>query len=358
MTISQTKYFPPLTGLRALAASMVFFHHANPFLPNGSQRILFLFVNEFHVGVSLFFVLSGFLIYSRYESSLFKTSHWFLHYLQNRFARIYPLYFLLTTLTFAALLITDRLTLNAEGMFIYITNITLLKGFFNELKFTGIGQGWSLTVEECFYFLAPFLFLRWTKLKFIIPVILLLSGSLLVLLFSRVDFYGFFSNFHFMMVYTFFGRCFEFCAGIGLASYLKNRGDKRILWSATYFGLIGILLIISLLTLLGENGNSGLEHPTGVLLNNFILPLAIATFIYGLIKENTWIQKILSSDLASLLGKSSYAFYLIHAGIFFSAIYHYVTQNVFLIFVLLLLTAMALYYFVEKPLNERWKSRT
>ena len=346
-----------MTGLRALAASMVFFHHANPFSPHGTQRIFFLFVNEFHVGVSLFFVLSGFLIYWRYESSLFKTPRWFLDYLQNRFARIYPLYFLLTTFIFAVLLVANQFTLNSEGIIIYIANITLVKGFFNELKFTGIAPGWSLSVEECFYFLAPFLFLRWVKFRFIIPLIFLLSGSLLVLIFSHVDFYGFFSDFHFMMIYTFFGRCFEFCAGIGMARYLKKRNDLQMSWSATYSGLIGILLITALLTLLGENGNSGLEHPGGVLLNNFILPLFIALFIYGLIKETTWIQKTLSSSLANVLGKSSYAFYLVHAGIFFSALYRYVTQNVFLIFVLLILAAMALYYFVEKPINEKWKAK-
>jgi len=357
VTISQKNYFPALTGLRALAASMVFFHHANPFTVNGAQQILFLFVNEFHIGVSIFFVLSGFLIYWRYESSLFNSSNWFIHYLQNRFARIYPLYFLLTTLTFAALLFTARLTFNLESSFIYLANITLLKGFFNELKFTGIAQGWSLTVEECFYLCAPFIFLGWNKFRFILPAFLLFMGALLVLALRHVDFYGLFSGFHFMMIYTFFGRCFEFFVGVGLAYYLKNGKDKSIPWPLTYLGLIAITLIIGLLVLLGENGNSGLEHPAGVLLNNFILPFAIVSFIYGLIKEPTWIQKILSSTLAEILGRSSYAFYLIHAGIFFSAIYHYITQNIFLIFLLLTILAVALYYFIERPLNKKWKAK-
>ncbi|WP_374226272.1 acyltransferase family protein [Flavobacterium oreochromis] len=96
--------------------------------------------------------LSGFLIANRYfdEKVIWKS------YFINRFARIYPSFFILTTLTF---LYTSYKTnvFNAE---IYLSNITFIKGFFNNLKFTGIAQSWSLTVEEFFYLLAPFFLLR------------------------------------------------------------------------------------------------------------------------------------------------------------------------------------------------------
>ncbi|MFX7824854.1 hypothetical protein ABTK20_20895, partial [Acinetobacter baumannii] len=87
------------------------------------------------------------------------------------------------------------------------------RGFFDDLKFTGVSQGWSLTVEECFYFLAPFFFMhiKKRKLAFLyLPLILLSAGSLLVLIFSNVHFFGFFGNFKFMFLYTFLGRCIEF----------------------------------------------------------------------------------------------------------------------------------------------------
>ena len=53
------KYFPALTGLRAIAAYMVFFHHFNFFSQFG-ESLLSRMVNEFYAGVSVFFVLSGF----------------------------------------------------------------------------------------------------------------------------------------------------------------------------------------------------------------------------------------------------------------------------------------------------------
>jgi peptidoglycan/LPS O-acetylase OafA/YrhL len=37
--------------------------------------------------------------------------------------------------------------------------LTLVRSWFSQLRFTGIYTGWTLTVEEFFYLLAPFLIL-------------------------------------------------------------------------------------------------------------------------------------------------------------------------------------------------------
>ena len=91
-------YIPALTGVRAIAAWLVFFHHYNK---NEFPYPVFRLFNEFHIGVSLFFVLSGFLICLRYYEHIKVSRPWFARYMQNRIARIYPMYFLLTLATFA-----------------------------------------------------------------------------------------------------------------------------------------------------------------------------------------------------------------------------------------------------------------
>lgn len=97
-------YYPALTGLRAVAAYLVFFCHNTPdridwrWLP--MQSWLSRFMLEWGVGVSIFFVLSGFLIATRYQQRIAPTRAWWGTYLRNRFARIYPLYALLTMLDF------------------------------------------------------------------------------------------------------------------------------------------------------------------------------------------------------------------------------------------------------------------
>ena len=51
--------YPALTGVRALAAYMVFLHHYNPFNETDSA-LLHKFVGRFHIGVSIFFCVERF----------------------------------------------------------------------------------------------------------------------------------------------------------------------------------------------------------------------------------------------------------------------------------------------------------
>ena len=60
-------YIPALTGIRAVAAYVVFLHHLS-FFNNGT--LLWQFTNEGHIGVTIFFVLSGFLITLRYKGKV------------------------------------------------------------------------------------------------------------------------------------------------------------------------------------------------------------------------------------------------------------------------------------------------
>ncbi len=111
-------YFAALTGIRIIAAYMVFIHHYN-FFTKGS--FAWAFVNELHIGLPIFFVLSGFLIAYRYYSN--GTIH-VKNYIVNRVARVYPMYFLLTTLTF----ILAAFTFGSYHL--YDLKIYLLKHYF------------------------------------------------------------------------------------------------------------------------------------------------------------------------------------------------------------------------------------
>ncbi len=158
-------YIPPLTGIRAIAAFMVFFHHANQ---SDFAYPLFRILNEFHTGVTVFFVLSGFLIGLRYYDTCEISGKWFRKYLKNRIARIYPMYFIITISTFAfAYYINDYSVYNGfpYSFVLILLNVFFLRGFFDDLKFTGLAQGWTLTVEECFYFLAPLFLYASKKIK-------------------------------------------------------------------------------------------------------------------------------------------------------------------------------------------------
>src|ERR1700740_2659380 len=79
--------YPALTGIRALGATIVFFDHF-PFTP------------DFHVRINVmafFFVLSGFVIVRLYYNKADVPGKNMRVYFVNRFARIYPVYFLILT---------------------------------------------------------------------------------------------------------------------------------------------------------------------------------------------------------------------------------------------------------------------
>lgn len=337
-----------MTGVRAVAAYLVFIHHFNPFSPE-RFGIVSAFFNELYIGVSIFFVLSGFLITVRYYDRIEFSEGSLVRYLQNRVAKIYPLYFLLTTLTF--------LVSNSDpSLLIYIMNITFLKGFFDLWKFTGIGQGWSLTVEESFYLLAPFIFLLIRKYRIfsVQPLVFLLTGFLLVMAFRTADFYGFFESNHFMLIYTFFGRCLEFFIGISLARvYLRRTIQPSSSLFFTSVGVIGLAISVLGLALAKGEHEFGMMTTPGLLIHHLAVPVFTALWFWGLITEKSMIRKLLELPVSQLLGKSSYAFYLIHIGIFYTWIAGFISDNIVVVFLILNFLALVLYHFVEQPLNRK-----
>lgn len=346
-----SNYFPALTGIRAVAASMIFLLHFNPFKVVWFGQFIHDSFNEFHVGVTIFFVLSGFLICYRYSDVIILERKWLQRYFVNRFARIYPMYFIMTVLSFIPAICSSYC-----GIKLLFLNLTFFRGFFDEYKFTGVPGGWSLTVEEMFYFLFPLIIFFSKKMKlFYQPILFIAIGILLWDIFKNISFHGFFSSLTFIFEYTFFGRCFEFYTGIFLALYVKSHQAQMIIKRYSYRTIVGILYIITCIILLVINRRHSLEQGQFLffetLVNNLILPLGIAILFYGLLTEKTGIRKMLESNIFTLLGKSSYIFYLIHNGFLFSFFFLTLHINIVVIFFLMHGISLILYLFVEKPLN-------
>jgi len=381
---SLQNYIPALTGVRAMAAYLVFISHFADNFDENFPHILKRFFGEFHIGVSIFFVLSGFLITFRYYNNFHLTTEWFKQYLKNRVARIYPMYALLTTAAFAWYFFTGDPSItkgSGNPVALFLLNITFLRGFFYQFWDTGIAQGWSLTVEECFYFSAPIIFLIAKKYNkfYIQPAIITTFAILMVLTFSHVDFHGFFGNFPFVMVFTFFGRCFEFFVGVQLARYVLKNGFSRtgkFNFTYTSFLLIFVCVFVMALQPIPKGWNAGVESPIGIITNNYVLCIAVALFFYGILTETTLFKKFLALPFIELLGKSSYIFYLIHLGWFSTLLrnsinhlndyvfslydkwnvewhspFEYDWLNLIYLFIVLNAVSVTLFKLIEEPLN-------
>jgi peptidoglycan/LPS O-acetylase OafA/YrhL len=240
---------------------------------------------------------------------------------------------------------------------IYFLNITFLKGFFENLKFTGIAQAWSLTVEECFYLAAPLFFViikKNIKNLLIIPIIFLCFGFFVVYFLKGHDIFGLMNSLNFMLDFTLFGRITEFFIGIVLSVFMNkiNLGLRNY----TNFGIFFIILFILILSIIKPENGYGTDCVFGKIINNLLLPFfGIAPLFYGLITENTFFSKVLSSRILILLGKSSYVFYLIHLG-FVINILNKLNQNIIFIFIALNLISIFIYQFIEKPMNKKIRS--
>lgn len=341
--LSDKQFFPALTGYRAIAAWMIFVYHFMPFGNPKYPEIAKQFVGEFHIGVDMFFVLSGFLITYRYFND--HPIH-FKKYLVNRVARIYPMYFLITIAVFVVWYLQNS-SWDLVKTLEFITSITMTKALFSRFFLSGIPQGWTLTLEEMFYFTAPLYFILIRKKKtwlFVLPFIVFgiyagfkhlfnVPGNTLKFLQSNVHSY-----------------IIEFFAGIGLAYLMLS---KKILMNTkwlTWFGLAVIVFYLFERHSFARIFN--LKSDIGRFLEMAVLSiLGIAPLLWGLIHEKTIIQKILSNKWMVLLGKSSYIFYLIHKGFIPVFINDYISDHKLVIFILLNIISIFMFTYLEEPIN-------
>jgi len=354
--LNDKQFIPALTGIRAIAVYLIFFKHLN-FFSQQTQPGLYLFVNQFYTFLTFFFVLSGFLIYYKYHeiSSLNKVRLY--NYFINRISRVFPILIILISITFL-LGYYHGLYAGKEAVKLYLLNISLLKGFSSTYLLTGIGPSWSMSVEELFYLLSPLIFLFTKKVSSLIKFVILfyLLGIVIVYAFSLHPVGGFFSSTIFMLNYTFFGRVCEFACGIYLAMLVKGKvkaipskpPGKIIL----YTGLLIVVASVTILFLIA--GNYGIMHATdvlpGILVNNLLMPVGIVFIFYSLIYQKSLLQQFLSGKLMVALGNSTYSFYLLHTTFVLTYIYKFISNNVFITLIVMIIISFVFHKTVEQPL--------
>ncbi len=185
----QKLFFPNLDGLRFIAFFMVFawhalktpfdmLHIANPVI----HQIFYLFLNG-KTGVSIFFVLSGFLItYLVLAEIAVNGSLNVERFYIRRSLRIWPLYFLILFLVFGVMRALMNVTgfnwsefsMRPELYFFFAGNFDVLRIYLTGgTDFLPSTVTWSVAIEEQFYLCWPLFFWLPARLyKYIFPVLL------------------------------------------------------------------------------------------------------------------------------------------------------------------------------------------
>ena len=188
-------YFKNLDSIRFIAALMVFLQHgvspSYQYLPikNTLWEKLLNTISNGGTGVSIFFVLSGFLItyllIGEYElNSKISIKKFYI----RRVLRIWPLYFLVVTFTFLIYpFLKSVIGINNPLGSNFLYHLTFLSNFdvLNIEKYC-IGSDamsqnitWSVSIEEQFYLFWPIIFVFFPKRLWIYSISLVILGSIL-----------------------------------------------------------------------------------------------------------------------------------------------------------------------------------
>jgi peptidoglycan/LPS O-acetylase OafA/YrhL len=118
----------------------------------------------------------------------------------------------------------------------------------------------------------------------------------------------------FVLTTTFFGHFVEFFAGFYLALALMQLEKQGSTYAPgnkyTMTGLAGVLLLVVAMGIVYRH--VPINFRAIIIINNFLIPFPIAVLYWGLMRENTVLSRLLSSNVSGLLGRSSYSFYLLH----------------------------------------------
>lgn len=332
-----------ITFTRFLAAMAIVISHFN--------KDLFLYKIDYisniflkaNVGVSYFFILSGFIMIVAYHK---KDKIEYFDYYRNRFARIYPLY----VLGLLLYLITRYSGFSIYKGFLYLFGLqSWIPGEAMILNF----PGWSISVEFLFYLLFPLLYnycySKGNKSIWVVTGIIWVVTQVFSSLYSASIYYkGPHTESHELLYYFPLLHINEFLVG-NLAGlyFVKNSGQKNYdVPVIIVFGLV--LLSLMFLPVFYHNG----------LMAALFIPLIIL-----ISRNNGLLTKIFSLKPLEYLGEASYAIYITHIPILYIlrellkwGNYNFSIDIVFVIYVVVLTVICILFYqFIEKPLRDYLK---
>lgn len=305
---------------------------------------------EGYIGVGFFFILSGFIIaYSNYHKlesgKISKREFWV-----GRIARIYPLHILtlfimvLAGASFASMELIDWIKH-------FFANLFLLQAFipYHDYYFSFNGPSWSLSCEQLFYFVFPFLsaiLLKNPKRLFIV-VLLLLVLIPIVMPFTSQNLY---KTIWYVNPIV---RLADFIIGMFLFYTYNQLKIKEWSYKVATSYEIAVIVVFLISYIVAIKWIPQVYRYSCF----YWLPISLLLFVFS--QQRGLLSKVLSNKYLVLLGKISFGIYLIHF-IVIKIYLHFVSYYelsispllggcVILLFVLLL--SVLSYYKFEKPIG-------
>ena len=326
-SVTTSRRVASLTGIRAVAALLVVLTHAAYTTGKYPQGYVGLVYSRMEIGVPIFFVLSGFLLFSPWVKAAFAGSPApsVRRYAWHRVRRIMPAYVVTVV---AAYLVYHFRTAGPnpghtwEGLF---RNLTLTQIYTDDYLYSFLHQGltqmWSLAVEVAFYVVLPLLAYlllvvlcrrRWRPRLLLsgLMVLALVSPAWLALVHS-VDWLPDGARLWLP------GYLAWFVGGMALAT-LQPMGVRAYAWVCVPLAVA--CYFIASTPIAGEPTTSPAELREALAKTAFyaviatlvVAPLALGPRRDGGGPERGWYARLLASRPMVFLGEISYEIFLIH----------------------------------------------
>jgi peptidoglycan/LPS O-acetylase OafA/YrhL len=355
--------FENLNGLRFVGALTVLLFHCftlqreiwGDFYKTPWFQAIFSIANKGHLGVNLFFVLSGFLItYLLLDENLKTGRINIFNFLLRRFLRIWPVYFLVVLFGFYVfpLLPFGIGTIHEFWRFsLFLSNFDeIIHGANDRINF--LSATWSVSIEEQFY-------LVWGILLGAIPFKKAVFFPLffLVIIVSSILFRSFYWNDARMIYFHTFSVMSDLAIG-GIIGYLAFNGKIQPLferlkkWHLLLFYLFAVIILLS--------SNQFFEG-AWIAFERVVIGVLFACIILEQVYAKNSFYKIDKLPYFFAAGELTYGFYMFHCvfiyywSIFFKN--HGYTDNLYQFSLYILLVFFSTYalawfsfHYFERPI--------
>ena len=354
--ILASRYVPPLTGIRALAALLVLGLHTDQNVPSDVLNVL-PFLARGYLGVDFFFVLSGFIITHVYFASLAQPSRNGVQvFLWHRFIRLYPVHVavLAALVILISIVHANHIALNnpQEWRFADLPwQLTLLHAWGVTPKPGWNAPSWSISAEWFAYLLFPLL----------APALTLVRDRATALLVATAALTG--------TAWAFALADWSLNIWVGAPALVRVSGE--FLCGAALCRAVALAPKPASLRgdLLGATAFLSFLAGASLAMRDFGLVALLALTIFGAATANGFLAGMLGSRPFVWLGEISYSIYMVHfpvllvlqrfwarAGIAEWNASSRVAAFVATVVLVIALAAM-LFYAVERPARMRLRDR-
>lgn len=313
--IPERERFENLDGIRFFGALIVFLFHCvtlhreiwgDFFESNTLLQPIIKALSLGHLGVNLFFVLSGFLLTSLMLQEIDRNGKInVVHFLMRRTLRLWPLYFVIVLFGF---FLFPHLPYGFETVhelwryLVFFSNIDeIIVGMHDRINF--LTATWSISVEEQFYLGWAVLLLIFTfrkRISFVVFFTLIMLGTLIFrIIYQHDERTIYFHTFSVISDFAVGGFGALLAHSSRLTPYIASW--KKGLQAIIYIGIIGVVVASEKLL----TGNV-------LFIQRFVIASAFLLFILIQVSSNSVFLPFDRFKFLREAGKRTYGFYLFH----------------------------------------------